>query len=214
MRPLLTAMAGVAAALALTACGASAHHANRPAAGQCAPGEKAIRQAALVTSHFTGVSTARGLAAAFRQLARDGVLSGSARSYLVAVKSPVLSHELQLVEPITRPSGPRPGTSSHGHKLSLPPRRKRCAISARSGRLARGNERRFESCRGALVRDINSNTLTILTRRSPGFCDLRLRNGAAMFAPVRSPNGHRFCFGAGHGTERYRLMRPLLRSAR
>jgi hypothetical protein len=98
MRPLPTAMAAVAAALALTACGASAHHANRPAAGQCAQVEKAIRQAALVTSHFTGVGTARGLAAAFRQLARDGVLTGSAQSYLVAVKSPVLSHELQLVE--------------------------------------------------------------------------------------------------------------------
>jgi hypothetical protein len=35
-----------------------------------------------------------------------------------------------------------------------------------------------------------------------------------MFASIPSPNGRRFCLDAGHGTLRYRLMRPLLRSAR
>jgi hypothetical protein len=39
-----------------------------------------------------------------------------------------------------------------------------------------------------------------LDASQPRVCDLRLRNGAVMFAPVRSPNRRRFCFGAGHGT--------------
>lgn len=98
MRHLPAAAATVATALVLAACGASVHHASRPPAGQCAQVETAIRQIALVTSHFTGVTSSRDLAAAFKQLARDGVLTGSAQSYLVMVKNPTLSQKLRLVE--------------------------------------------------------------------------------------------------------------------
>jgi hypothetical protein len=57
-RYLPAATPAVAVALVLTGCGASAHHASRPPAGQYARAERAVRRVALVTSHFTGVTTA------------------------------------------------------------------------------------------------------------------------------------------------------------
>ena len=98
MRHLPAAVAVITAALVLTACGTSVHHASRPSAGQCAQVETAVRQAALVTSHFTGVTTAHGLATALKQLAPGGGLTASSTSYLVEIKSRTLTHEFLLAE--------------------------------------------------------------------------------------------------------------------
>lgn len=106
----------VAAALLLTACGTSAHHASRPSAAQCASAEATIRQVSLVTSHFTSVKTSRDLAAAGRKLgqlgreiaaatatargSKSGTFLGSA--VMIAVKMPrlppSLAREMRRVE--------------------------------------------------------------------------------------------------------------------
>lgn len=71
---------------------------QQPPAGQCTQAETAVRQIALVTSHFTGVTTARGLAAAFGQLAQEVAASGSFQSGLVGPSTPPrLSDELRQV---------------------------------------------------------------------------------------------------------------------
>ena len=56
----------------------------------------------------------------------------------------------------------------------------------------RSRARRFESCRGHRSRH-KFEHLNDLDAPQPWVCDLRLRNGAIMFAPVRSPNGRPFC---------------------
>ena len=65
----------------------------------------------------------------------------------------------------------------------------------------RSRARRFESCRGHRSRH-KFEHLNDLDAPKPWVCDLRLRNGAIMFAPVRSPNGRPFCpdrrLRAGH----------------
>jgi hypothetical protein len=53
---------------------------------------------------------------------------------------------------------------------------------------------------GAQLRGINSNTLTILVRRSPESVACGFATAHSCLPPMRSPSGRRFCFGAGHGT--------------
>jgi hypothetical protein len=73
----------LAAALMLTACTGSAHHAGRPSAAQCARAEADVRDTALLVAPVSGVTTSRGLAAAARKMGATGqviMLATRARS--------------------------------------------------------------------------------------------------------------------------------------
>jgi hypothetical protein len=100
MHHLRAVTAVVATALVLTGCSASGRPANRPSARQCAQAEAAMRQAALMVSPFTGVTTSRDLSGAERALANVslGMATGATSvSYLTPIpKTPPLSRELRL----------------------------------------------------------------------------------------------------------------------
>jgi hypothetical protein len=100
MRRLPTAAVVAVATLILTACGASMHQASRPSAAQCGRWEALVRPNAVMASPFTGVTSARGVAAAERklgQLSRDLATGATSRSSVVPIpKTPPLSRELRL----------------------------------------------------------------------------------------------------------------------
>lgn len=107
IKPLRAGTGALVTALMLTACTTSAHHESRPSVASCARAESAVREVALETAPFSGVTTSRGLAAAGRKLNALGRVIMAARkglsrsvSYLINAPPlpPSLAREMRRVQ--------------------------------------------------------------------------------------------------------------------
>jgi hypothetical protein len=104
IKPVRAGAGALATALMLTACATSARYQGRSSAAPCTRVEEVVREVALETTPFSGVTTSRDLAAAGRKLRALGPLITAARKAEVRTFSRLGS----AARPVKAPPLPAP----------------------------------------------------------------------------------------------------------